>query len=87
MAWCWELNDERYLIAVNFSDTPSQAIIRMPWEDLRGRAWRLSEQLSVESYDRGGDEMAESGLFRVPRAVAVALLPATAHFLIRSGHD
>jgi hypothetical protein len=63
IAWCWELGDERSLVAVNFSDTPSQAVIQMPWEDLRGRTWRLSEMLSVESYERRGDEMAESGLF------------------------
>ena len=63
MAWCWELGDERHFVAVNFSDTPSQAVIRMPWEDLRGRAWRLSELLSVDSCERGGDAMAESGLF------------------------
>ena len=46
MSWCWELGDERYLVAVNFSGTPSQAVIRMPWDDLRGRTWRLSELLS-----------------------------------------
>jgi glycosidase len=63
IAWCWELGDERRLVAINFSGTPSQAVIRMPWEDLRGRAWRLSELLSVASYERRGDEMAESGLF------------------------
>ena len=63
MSWCWETGDERYLIAVNFSGTPSQAVIHMPWEDLRGRAWRLSELLSVESYERGGDDLADSGLF------------------------
>jgi hypothetical protein len=63
LAWCWELADERYLVAVNFSGTPSQAVIRIPWEDLRGRVWRLSELLSVESYERAGEEMADSGLF------------------------
>jgi len=63
MGWCWEMGDERHLVAVNFSDTPSQAVIRMFWDDLWGRAWRLSELLSAESYERGGDEMAESGLF------------------------
>jgi len=63
MSWCWESGDERHLVAVNFSGTPSQAVIRMPLEDLRGRAWRLSELLSVDSYERGGDEMTESGLF------------------------
>jgi hypothetical protein len=63
VAWCWELGGERHLVAVNFSGTPAQAVIRMPWEDLRGRAWRLSELLSVESYQRRGDDMADSGLF------------------------
>ena len=63
MSWCWELGDERHLVAVNFSGIPSQAVIRMPWEDLRGRTWRLSELLFVESYQRGGDELADSGLF------------------------
>ena len=73
IAWCWELGDERHLVMVNFSGTLSQAVIRMPWEDLRGRAWRLSELLSVESYERGGDEMAEQGLF-------VSLAPWRWHF-------
>jgi hypothetical protein len=63
MAWCWELGDDRYLVAVNFSGTPSQAVIRMPWDDVWGRTWRLSEELSDESYERRGDELAESGLF------------------------
>ena len=73
MTWCWELGDDRYLVAVNFSNTPSQAVIRMPWEDLRGRTWRLSEQLSDETYDRSGDQMAESGIF-------VSLAPWKWHF-------
>ena len=47
---CWELGDERYLVAVNFSGSPSQAVIHIPWEDLRGKTWRLSELLSDESY-------------------------------------
>jgi hypothetical protein len=63
MAWCWELGDERHLVIVNFSGMPSQAIVRLPWEDIRGKAWRLAELLSAESYQRGGDEMADSGLF------------------------
>lgn len=63
IAWSWELGDERHLVAVNFSSTPSQAVIRMPWEDMRGKAWQFTEHLSVECYQRGGDELAESGLF------------------------
>ena len=60
---CWELGDDRYLVAVNFSGSPSQAVIHIPWEDLRGKTWRLSELLSDESYERHGDELTESGLF------------------------
>ncbi len=63
VSWCWELGGERHLIVVNFSGTPSQAVIRMPWEDLRARVWRLSEMLSTESYERRGDDLADSGLF------------------------
>jgi glycosidase len=73
VSWCWEMGDERYLVAVNFSGPASQAVIRIPWEDLRGRNWRLSELLSVDSYERGGDQMAESGLF-------VSLGPWQCHF-------
>ena len=74
VTWCWELGGERYLVAVNFSGIPSQAVIRMPWQDLRGKTWRLAELLSVESYERSGDQLAESGLF-------VSLGPWRWHFL------
>jgi glycosidase len=63
VAWCWEMGDVRHVVAVNFSATASQAVIRIPWENLRGRAWRLSEMLSAESYERHGDDLTESGLF------------------------
>ncbi len=74
LAWCWELGGERQLVAVNFSGIPSQSVIRTPWEDLRGKTWRLSELLSADSYERGGDQLAESGLF-------VSLGPWQWHFL------
>jgi hypothetical protein len=48
--WCCELECE------------AATDIRVPWEDLRGGAWRLSEMLSTESYERGGDELAGAGL-------------------------
>jgi 1,4-alpha-glucan branching enzyme len=63
MAWCWESGDDRYLVAINFSGTPSQAAVRTPWDDLRGRAWRLSELLCNATCERGGDEMVDRGLF------------------------
>jgi hypothetical protein len=63
LAWCWEGDGERWLVVVNFREEPSQARIQVPWDDLRGKTWRLADALSGETYDRGGDEMREAGLY------------------------
>lgn len=73
LTWCWESGDDRYLVAINFSNTRSQAVIRIPWEDVRGGTLRLSELLAAEVYDRSGDELAGAGLF-------VSLEPWTWHW-------
>ncbi len=74
LAWCWVKGDECCLIVLNFSGAPSQALVRLPWEYLRGRAWRLSNSLSGQSFERSGDDMAANGLF-------VSLDPWHWHFL------
>ena len=48
---------------MNLSDRPAQARVRLSWPDLRGRSWRLSPVLVGESFERGGDEMTDPGLF------------------------
>jgi len=63
LAWCWQQGDERQLIAVNFSAMPSQALVRVPWEDVRSRSWQLSDPLSGESFERNGDDLAGEGMF------------------------
>ena len=63
LAWCWEMGPERHLIVINFSDTPSQALVHPPWGDLRGRALRLSDSMAGEAFERNGDDMADHGLF------------------------
>ena len=63
LTWCWVKGDERYLIVVNFSDGSSQALVRVNWDELRGKTWRLDDVLSGESYDRSGDEMRDAGLY------------------------
>ena len=63
LAWCWAKEDERYLVVVNFSDGTAQARIHVPWDELRGKTWRLHDVLSGEIYDRGGDEMRDAGLY------------------------
>jgi hypothetical protein len=63
LAWCWVKDDERYLIVINFRQEPAQARVRVPWDALRGKQWHLDDVLSGQSYDRGGDEMRDAGLY------------------------
>ena len=63
LAWCWVKDDERHLIVVNFSAGSSQALVRVPWDELKGRTWLLNDVLSGESYDRSGDEIRDAGLY------------------------
>jgi len=63
LAWCWAKDDERYLIIINFRQQAAQARVQVPWDELGGKTWRLSDVLSGESYDRSGDEMRDAGLY------------------------
>jgi hypothetical protein len=63
LAWCWTKDDERYLIVVNFSAGSSQALVRVTWDELRGRTWRLDDRISGEVFDRSGNDMRDAGLF------------------------
>jgi hypothetical protein len=63
LAWCWAKGDERYLVVVNFGQEASQARVHVPWDELRGKSWRLFDALSGEAYDRSGDEMRDAGLY------------------------
>jgi hypothetical protein len=62
VAWCWR-GESRHLVVVNLSDRPAQARVRLPWDDLGGRRWRLQELLGDAVYEREGGELAGDGLF------------------------
>jgi hypothetical protein len=49
-------------------------MVKPPWDDLRGKIWRLSDSLSGETFQRDGDGLARHGLF-------VELAPWHWHFL------
>jgi hypothetical protein len=74
LAWCWEADGERFLIAVNLSDQAEQARVQVPWDDVRGGTWRLVDLLSGERYEHSGDELRDGGLY-------VALGPWCVHVL------
>jgi hypothetical protein len=63
LTWCWAKEDERYLIVINFSQEVAQARVHVPWDELRGKEWRLNDVLSGETYDRNGSEMRDAALY------------------------
>lgn len=63
VAWTWRYRDHRTLIVVNLSAHRAQAMVHLPWDDLRGQTWRLVETLAWECYVRDGDDLANAGLF------------------------
>jgi hypothetical protein len=63
LTWCWARDEERYLVVVNFSDATSQALIRVPWDEVREHVWRLDDKLSGETFDRSGNDMRDAGLY------------------------
>jgi len=74
VAWRWEKGNERYLVVVNLSDSPAQALIHVGWNDFAGQTWKLSDMLSGLTYERSGDEMLSPGLY-------VDLAPWACHFV------
>ena len=63
LAWCWAKKDERVVVVVNFREEASQARVHVPWDELRGKSWRLRDALSGEAYDWSGDQMRDAGLY------------------------
>jgi glycosidase len=63
VAWCWRMAGERILIVVNLSDIRVQGRIRLPWYELKGNRWLITDLFSNEKYERNGDEMCYPGLY------------------------
>ena len=54
---------ERHLVAVNYSPNQSQCHVRLPFEELAAKKWRLENQLAPATYDWHGDDLLSRGLF------------------------
>lgn len=63
LAWAWHDELPHHVVAVNLADHASQGRIPLPWDALRGRRWRLTDELGTQVYERDGDELASPGLF------------------------
>lgn len=73
LSWSWKKDNDRYLVVINFSDSPAQGRVQALRTAIRGNTWRLFDQFSSETYERDGDEMLDPGLY-------VDLLPWSYHF-------
>ena len=74
LTWCWVKDAEFFLIVINFSAGTAQALVQVPWDEFRGKMWRLNDVLSGAFYDRSGNEMRDGGLY-------VDLAPWNCHVL------
>ena len=63
VAFAWELNGARLLVAVNQAAGRGQCQVRLPFTDLAGRPWRLRDELGAAVYDRDGSELQARGLY------------------------
>jgi len=64
LAFAWQgVGAERLVVTVNYAPNRSQCYVRLPFEDLSGRSWRLQDQLQEVAYDRGGSDLQSRGLY------------------------
>jgi len=54
---------ERLLIVVNYAPFSSQCYLRLPFSEIQDRQVWLNDTLSPASYERGGNELLERGLY------------------------
>jgi hypothetical protein len=64
LAWIWQkANGARLLVTVNYAAHQSQCFVRLPFPDLGGRGWRLSDLLTDARYERDGTDLVSRGLY------------------------
>ena len=63
MAWGWQYENARALIVVNYSGARSQGMVKLTWDVLRGREWRMSDMLNGDVFIRDGNQMRQEGMY------------------------
>jgi hypothetical protein len=64
IVFSWQgADDDRFVIAVNYAAHQSQCHVRLPFENLAGRPWRLQDQMAAGDYAWNGDDLTGRGLF------------------------
>jgi hypothetical protein len=76
VAWCWRSAGEHHLVVVNLSDSGAQGQVRLPWDELTGTSWQMTDLFTGQMYERSGKEMCNPGMY-------VDLPPWGCHVLTR----
>jgi hypothetical protein len=63
LAWCWRSSGGYHLIVVNFSDSSAQGRVRLPWDELIGKSWQMTDLFTGQMYERSGDELHNPGMY------------------------
>ncbi|MDD3070245.1 MAG: alpha-amylase family glycosyl hydrolase [Methanoculleus horonobensis] len=63
IAFAWEREGERYIVAVNYAPDRGQCYVPLPWGDLTGKTIRLRDLIGQAAYDRDGEGLLSPGLF------------------------
>ncbi len=63
IASSWTNNDERIVVAVNYSANHAQCYVTLPFADLRGHKWQLVDLIGDAVYERDGNDLYERGLY------------------------
>jgi Alpha amylase, catalytic domain len=56
VVWGWQ-GESRKLVVVNLGERSASGHVSLPWDDLRGRTWRLDDASDGERYERSGDDL------------------------------
>jgi glycosidase len=62
-SWTGKKDDEKRLVAVNYSDHQSQCYVAIPWGALAGQMWHLRDRMGTAHFKRSCDDLAARGLY------------------------
>ena len=64
VSFAWENSEgSRLVVAVNYAPNQSQCYVRLPFTDLAGAQWQLTDLLGNAVYERDGNDLASRGLY------------------------
>jgi hypothetical protein len=64
LSYAWQGPDgTRLVVAVNYAPNQCQCYVRLPFDDLAGNQWQLTDQLGAGTYVQDGDDLQSRGLF------------------------